>query len=77
MKTTLEIQNLKCGGCQNTIKKRLGNLQFVKNLDVEAGVNQRDLPVNLWSIEDGHLPDCEVDCEVGVLCQEPGKVSLM
>lgn len=34
MKTTLEIQNLKCGGCESTIKKKLRNLPFVSNLEI-------------------------------------------
>lgn len=34
MRTVLEIQNLKCDGCQNTIKKSLDNLQFLKNIDI-------------------------------------------
>lgn len=36
MKTTLDIQNLKCGGCENTIVKKLNNLPFVNNLDIEV-----------------------------------------
>lgn len=34
MKTILEIQNLKCGGCESTIRKKLNMLPFVNNLDV-------------------------------------------
>lgn len=30
MKTTVKIQNLKCGGCANTIGKKIGSL---KNID--------------------------------------------
>ena len=53
MKTTLEIQNLKCGGCENTIKKRLGNLQFVKNLEInvdDSTVNFDVLPAEDFAL---------------------------
>ena len=32
MKTTLEIQNLKCGGCANTIITRLSALENIENV---------------------------------------------
>ena len=32
MKTTLEIQNLKCGGCANTIRTRLSALENIENV---------------------------------------------
>ncbi len=34
MTTTLNIQNLKCGGCANTIVKRLSALNSVENVTV-------------------------------------------
>lgn len=34
MKTTLEIQNLKCGGCESTIRKKLNKLPFINDLDI-------------------------------------------
>ncbi len=34
MKTTLEIQNLKCGGCANTITTRLSALDNIENVVV-------------------------------------------
>ncbi|WP_394973033.1 heavy-metal-associated domain-containing protein [uncultured Croceitalea sp.] len=34
MKTILEIQNLKCGGCENTIRKKLSKLHFINNLNI-------------------------------------------
>ena len=34
MKTTLEIQNLKCGGCANTIITRLSALKNVSDVSV-------------------------------------------
>jgi copper chaperone CopZ len=38
MKTTLEIQNLKCGGCANTIITRLNGLENIS----EVTVNNED-----------------------------------
>ena len=35
MKTTVEIQNLKCGGCANTITSRLENLNNIKDVEVD------------------------------------------
>ena len=34
MKITLEIQNLKCGGCANTIVTRLDNLSEISDVTV-------------------------------------------
>jgi len=34
MKSTLEIQNLKCGGCANTITTRLSTLNNIDNVVV-------------------------------------------
>jgi len=34
MKTTLEIQNLKCGGCANTITARLSAIDNIDNVIV-------------------------------------------
>ena len=39
MKTTLEVQNLKCGGCGKTIVKKLSNLPFVSNLEIDVDSN--------------------------------------
>lgn len=36
MKTTIEIQDLKCGGCENTINKKLSNLLFIDNLEIDV-----------------------------------------
>jgi copper chaperone CopZ len=35
MKVTLNIQNLKCGGCANTITTRLSALEHVNNVIVD------------------------------------------
>lgn len=35
MKTTLVIQNLKCGGCANTIKNKLSELNQISEIDVD------------------------------------------
>lgn len=34
MKKTIQIQNLKCGGCAHTIKTKLLDLKGVNNVDV-------------------------------------------
>lgn len=34
MKTTFEIQNLKCGGCANTIKTRLSRILELQDVQV-------------------------------------------
>ena len=39
MKTTLEIQNLKCGGCANTITTKLKSLDGISEIDVDADTN--------------------------------------
>lgn len=39
MTTTLEIQNLKCGGCANTIITRLSNLKGIKDVLVDNETN--------------------------------------
>lgn len=35
MKTILHIQNLKCGGCEATIKNKLSRLHDVKNVVID------------------------------------------
>ncbi|WP_298550894.1 heavy-metal-associated domain-containing protein [uncultured Algibacter sp.] len=39
MKTTLEIQNLKCGGCANTINKKISILEDVSELEINNANN--------------------------------------
>jgi len=36
MKTTIEIQNLKCGGCANTITNKLTELNGVSDIAVDV-----------------------------------------
>lgn len=36
VKTILKIQNLKYSGCGNTIKKRLNNFDFVRNIEIDT-----------------------------------------
>lgn len=38
MKTSILVQNLKCGGCANTINYKISNMENISNLhvDVEA-----------------------------------------
>lgn len=37
MKTTVEVQNLKCGGCETTILGKLQSLERVGNISIDAG----------------------------------------
>jgi len=39
MNTSLEIQNLKCGGCANTIIKKLSILKGIQNVIVDNDLN--------------------------------------
>lgn len=39
MTTTLEIQNLKCGGCAHTIISKLNSLDGIKNVSVDTDSN--------------------------------------
>ena len=35
MKTTVQIQNLKCNGCATTIKNKLQDLENIQNIEIE------------------------------------------
>lgn len=35
MRKTIEIQNLKCGGCANTVITKLNTLETISNVEVE------------------------------------------
>lgn len=35
METPIKVQNLKCGGCANTIQKKLSSLEGVENVTVD------------------------------------------
>lgn len=39
MNTTLEIQNLKCGGCAHTIISKLNDLEGIQNVSVDTELN--------------------------------------
>lgn len=39
MKTTIPIQNLKCGGCANTITKGISAIDAIKNVSVNVEDN--------------------------------------
>ena len=56
MQTTLEIQNLKCGGCANTIVTRLENLDGINDIIVN---NETD-SVSFNYIEDEHLEEAKI-----------------
>ena len=40
MKTSIIIQNLKCGGCANTISNKLEELKGISNIDVDVNTSK-------------------------------------
>ncbi len=40
MRKTIEIQNLKCGGCANTVITKLYTLEAISNVEVEVGTSK-------------------------------------
>ncbi|WP_452221258.1 heavy-metal-associated domain-containing protein [Lacinutrix salivirga] len=36
MKTTIKVQNLKCGGCANTITSKLSEIKNISNLNIDV-----------------------------------------
>jgi len=53
MKTKLIIQNLKCGGCANTVTTRLSQLDNISEIEV----NNDDSSVAFSFIEDSNLEE--------------------
>jgi copper chaperone len=54
MKTTLQIENLKCGGCAATIKKGILTIDGVENVDVnleESSVSITSTKNNLQEVK--------------------------
>ena len=54
MKTTLQIENLKCGGCAATIKKGILTIDDVENVDVnleESSVSITSTKNNLKEVK--------------------------
>ena len=54
--TTIQIENLKCGGCANTIKKGLQSLNGVEEITVNVETSEVSFTINdeslLQSIKD-------------------------
>ncbi|MFS4415207.1 heavy-metal-associated domain-containing protein [Maribacter sp. 2307ULW6-5] len=46
MKTTLTLQNLKCGGCANTITKNLRSLPGLAHLQIDRDTSQVSFEAN-------------------------------
>lgn len=46
MKASLEIQNLKCGGCANTIRTRLNDIEGIENIMVDNETDTVDFDYN-------------------------------
>lgn len=55
MKTKLYIQNLKCGGCEHTIIKKLSSIGGIENVSI----NQEDASVSF---------KYKVDDQIGIVC---------
>jgi copper chaperone CopZ len=53
MKTTIYIQNLKCGGCANTITKNLSTIEAVS----EVTVNVEESSISLTYLNDEKLTE--------------------
>lgn len=53
MKTTVHIQNLKCGGCENTILKNLNSLDDVS--DVHVGLEDSSVTFDYTDEHTLHL----------------------
>ncbi|SNR15771.1 heavy-metal-associated domain-containing protein [Tenacibaculum jejuense] len=53
MRNTVTIQNLKCGGCSNTITKKISLLNNIS--DVEVNVENSTVSFNYTNEEDIHL----------------------
>ncbi|MDP5027939.1 MAG: heavy-metal-associated domain-containing protein [Flavobacterium sp.] len=53
MKTTIYIQNLKCGGCANTITKNLSTIEAVS----EVTVNVEESSISLTYLNDEKLAE--------------------
>jgi copper chaperone CopZ len=46
MKSTIQIQNLKCGGCANTIITQLAKLDGISEVKVDNDTNEVDFDYN-------------------------------
>ncbi len=81
MKTTIAIQNLKCGGCAATIKNKVSELEGVDTVEVdelEGAVSVEYAPENvLLGIKQklAALGYPEVDSENGLLTKAKSFVS--
>ena len=51
MKTTLKIQNLKCGGCANTIITKISNIDQISDVNV----NVEESTVTFTSTSEGEI----------------------
>ncbi|WP_420601103.1 heavy-metal-associated domain-containing protein [Flagellimonas sp.] len=40
MRTTVKIQNLKCGGCANTVSKKIGSLKNIEDVFVNVETHE-------------------------------------
>lgn len=52
MELIYKVQNLKCGGCANSITKKLSNLSYIADINVEPESSTVKLKVNESGMED-------------------------
>ncbi len=50
MKTSIIVQNLKCGGCANTISTKLSEIETISNINVD--VEESKVTFNVSNSED-------------------------
>lgn len=52
MELIYKVQNLKCGGCANSITKKLSSLSYIADINVEPDSSTVKLKVNESGMED-------------------------
>ena len=62
MKTTLRIQNLKCGGCAHTIISKLNELKGISDISVEQ---EEDTVSFLYKDQDNLIEAAELLAKLG------------
>ncbi len=74
MKTSIIVQNLKCGGCANTITTKLSSISNISNLevDIEASkvsfnyINKEDALIVKEKLKNLGYPSIEEENSIGI-----------
>lgn len=69
---TIDVENIRCGGCMNTITKKLMNLDGVESVDIQLDVQRVTIEA-----EDEALKDVAIQTLVKLGYPEKGSVSGM